>query len=572
MPVNNSENVVQSALRAGSFILIVAFALSFVVNLLRLTGPLFMLLIYDRVLSSRSEETLISLFILVVAFLSLMGLVDYSRRRILARFAAQFQERVESKIFNSTAKDKFFRRGKDKPASGLPELDSLRGFFHSSGLIAVLDFVWAPMFLLFVFSLHWILGWVALSGLLLLVILTIIKSNFAVGKSERSNDASTNISELRNTMLTSKDVIRSQEMTSSFKARWVTARRSARDKSIELSDWTTWFSILTTQIRMLLQYTVLAVGAYLTLQGQLTVGAMVAATFLVVRVFLPVEQFLKQLPSIKKAIGNWKRLKQILASKNIVQENQDLDDLEPRLSLTSIYTRSPITAHQILKSVNLTIEPGTVVEIIGKSGSGKTVLAETLLGVWPKSAGTILCGGVKIDRLSSQQASDMFGYVPETATLVSGTIEENISGLDVEPNREGMFAAAKLAQLHELIMALPDGYQTSIDDGNHCFSKEQKHRIALARALYNNPKILVIDEPDQSLRTALSNQLAGLVDDFKKRGNSIIVFSRKALELASADHQLLLEDGRIKNIKVVKNVINLEDKKSERKTVRLAKE
>lgn len=568
MATGKHENIARYALHKGRFIFVSAFLLSFLFNLLRLTGPMFMLLIYNRVLTSRSEETLVSLFILVAVFLVVMGLFDYSRRRILARFAAQFQERVEKQIFNTTTKDKFFVRGKSKPASGLTELDGLRGFFHSSGLISIFDFVWTPMFLIVVFTLHWKLGLVTIGGLGLLLLLSLVKMIFSAGRSERARNASNQIGSLKEMMLISNDTIRSQEMSASFKERWVAARKSSRDQAIELMDWSAWFSISSRQIRMLLQYTVLAAGAYLVLKGELTVGAMFATTFLVVRVLLPVEQFFNQLPNIKKALGNWHALNKIVTAKTPPAYNEDLNNLEARLSLSNVSARSPMTNQPILRSVSITIAPGTVAEITGPSGSGKTIMAETLLGAWPKSGGTILVGGTNVSRLSSEQAGRLFGYVPEAPSFVNGTIEENISRLELSPNQDKIYAAARLAGIHDMIIALPQGYQTQIEAASVGFSNGQKHQLSLARALYHDPKILIIDEPDTTLRKSLDGTLKELLEAYKAAGKIVLVFSRTPLKLAVTNARRTLDAGRLKTVSstsAAPNVTRIDEKKPAKK-------
>ena len=221
--------------------------------------------------------------------------------------------------------------------------------------------------------------------------------------------------------------------------------------------------------------------------------------------------------------------------------------------------------------MNLSLAPGTILEIIGDSGAGKTVLAETLLGVQPKSAGTILCGGTNIERLSSQQAGRMFGYVPETVSFINGTIADNISRLALNPDKEKVYTAAKLARVHKMILALPNGYQTMIDTDNCGFSKGQKHQIALARALYDEPKILIIDEPDLALRNALSGHLTPTLEAHKNRGGVVVILSRKRLSLSVSSGCLLLENGRLNNIKAVQNVTDLSEKKALRTAKNLAR-
>jgi len=281
-----AHNIALTALRKGGGIMAFVFVLSFMVNLLRLTGPVFMILIYDRVMPSRSQETLIVLFAMMITLLVVMGLMDYARRRLLARFGAQFQERIEGEMFSTTSKAKFFARGTKKPVVGLDELDGLRGFIHSGSLLAVLDFVWTPMFLAVVFVLHWKLGLIALAGIALMVALSVARRITTRAREDHARRAAHDITTLKDMMTTSRGTLRNHEVTGAFNRRWLGARQTSRDSAIERSDMVGWFQVATRQSRMMLQYSVLAMGAYLTLKGELTIGAMVAAMFLVVRVIV----------------------------------------------------------------------------------------------------------------------------------------------------------------------------------------------------------------------------------------------------------------------------------------------
>lgn len=541
------------ALNKGRFILAMAFVFSFFFNLLRLTGPMFMILVYDRVLTSRSVETLVTLFVLMAGFLVLMGLFDFSRRRILARFGAQFQERVEEQIFRMTPRDRFFTRAHSKPATGLDELDTLRGFFHSRALISVLDFIWTPMFLAVVFVLHPVLGWVAVGGICVLLLIVGAKNLFAKAREDRARSASHQITLLKNMMTSSQSVIRSQEMAGGFRARWLEARQGSRDAAIAQKDWSTWFVILSRQTRMLLQYTVLAVGAWLTLQGELTVGAMVACMFLVLRVIVPVEDFLHEIPNIRNAADNWRRLRAILAGYSTLPDSENPQGLEVRLTLQQVSARAPLTNAPVLRSLSLDIPPGSVVEICGASGSGKTVLADILQGIWPRSAGNLLYGGANMDRFSVSETAHIFGYITETPEFLTATIEENIARLAPHPDRAAVIQAARSAGVHGMIMALPEGYQTGLDTAQRIFSAGQRSQLALARALYGDPKVLIIDGPDPQMRRALLKPLAPMIEGFKAQGRIVIVLVRNRLDLASITMRLALHDGRLKPQPLVAN-------------------
>jgi len=576
MTARSIEGSAREAVRGGGLILFAAFVFSFVYNLLRLSGPFFMLLIYDRVLPSRSEETLIALFGILAVFVIAMGMIDYSRRRILARFGAQFQERIEQRLFTASSRNEFFAHAGPKPITGLNELDGLRGFFHSGALISIFDFVWTPMFLIMVFVLHWVLGWVSVGGIALLLVLVLIKMATSGAREQRSTEAGKQIGDLKDLMTSSRDVIRGQDMGASVKERWLAARRVSRDRSLELKDWSGWFEVSSRQIRLLLQYSVLAVGALLTLRGQLTVGAMVAAMFLVSRVFSTVEDFLGDLPAIRRAVINWNSLKRSLAAKEAELSDPcttNVAEVRARLSLSNVSVRSPLTGELILRSLNLSIGPGKLVEIIGDCGSGKTVLAETILGGWKTSSGTILFGGINIERLSETETAAIFGYVPETVTFVVGTIEENISRLEVRPNRDKIVAAAKTAHVHDLIMALPDGYQTRLDLAGSGLSRGDRHRLALARALYNDPQVLIIDEPDPALREALPKTMRSTINEMKSRGGVIVIFSRERLSLPMTSGQLILDSGRLKSFKVqADNVTKLGESKTVKKVSNLSRD
>ena len=533
--------------------LAVAFAMSFAVNVLRLAGPLFVILIYDRVLPARSQETLVALFAMVVALVVVQGLIDYARKRILARFGAQFQERLEQIIFAATPQHDMFDPGRSKPTAGLDELDGLRAFFHSSSLIALFDFIWTPMFVAVIFIFHSTLGWMCLGGTLLMFVLSLLQMAFMGDRLANSNAASRDIGDLKNMLAASRDVVRGQEMAGGFKARWLQARQVSRDKAIALKDWTVWFDNLSAITVSLTRYAVLAVGAYLTIGGGLTIGAMVAATFLVTRVLTPVDRFMGELPNMVEAFRNWGRLKRILSDQDAAQLGAEgiVGTKRMRLALDNVWAKSPLTLAPILKGLSLEVAPGSMVQINGASGRGKSVLARTILGHWRRSAGTILVDGVNLDRLGDEETARIFGYVPETPAFVAGTLAENIARLDTDPDPEKVADAARQACLHAVVSALPDGYQTRIDVTGAILSRGQRHQLALARALYRDPAILIIDEPDSGLLESIPETLDKTFVRLLRRGGVIVALSRKPLGLAMISATYRLDGGKLKVVQDV---------------------
>jgi ATP-binding cassette subfamily C protein len=559
MSTSNDPDILRAAVHSGRKTFAIAIGFSFLCNLLRLTGPLFILLIYDRVLPSRSEETLVVLFTLVTAFLITLGMLDYSRRRLLARFGAQFQEHVEEEIFAATPKEEFFKTRQLKPLAGLSDVDAIRGFFNSNAVIAVLDFMWTPMFLVVVFIFHWVLGWVVVGGLALLLALNLVKTYLATGRADRAKSSSGNITDLKNMLLKSRRVMKAQGMAAPFNDRWLEARRSSRDHSIELKDWSAWFSILTRQIRTLLQFSVLAVGAYFVINGKITTGAMIASMFLSVRVFLPVDQLIREWPRIRRMRDNWNFLQNYLNRRSQQEPHHELWDLDAGLRLESLSKRSPVTNKPLLRNINLTAEAGTVLEISGPSGAGKTVLAETIVGALPKNGGSIIVGGTNIERLTAAQAKNLFAYIPETVELVDGTIADNIAGLESEPDMDRVVETARLAGIHEFVLQLPDGYRTYIEAGNEALSRGQTRQLALARALYKQAHILIIDEPDELLQAALKKPIPAMIETTK---SIVIVLTRTSIPALAADRRYLLEDGRLKTNRSDKTVVSIEKSKT----------
>ena len=537
------------SLRQGMGILMLAFLLSFVVNMLRLAGPLFMILIYDRVLPARSEETLVSLFVMLVIFLIAQSTIDYARRRILARFGAQFQERLETSLFAEARRGEMFEAGRSKPVAGLEEVDGLRSFFHSSSLIAIYDFFWTPMFLVVIFVLDPLLGWVCMGGMAVILILMIIRMAFAGNREAETEAASRGVNELKTLLATSRSTLRSQDMTCGFRDRWLGARRQSRDKAIALKDWTAWFDSSCDMAVLLTRYSVLAVGAWLTLEGALTIGAMVAATFLVSRVLVPVEKFLTELPQFAAARHNWVQLKRILQAKSADAAEVYAESgvhLRSRLSLANVSVRSGLTGEPILRGLSIDIAPSEVVQITGMTGAGKTVLAETIIGLWRRSAGTILVNGQNLSHLPDAETRDLFGYVPESPLFVAGTLTENIAHLDPDADAAGVTAAARKACLHATISALPDGYQTVIDAAGSGLSRGQRYQLALARAVYRVPAVLVIDEPDPILFEVIPKTMDKTIQQLQSKGTSILILARKPLALSQISASYVIEDGKVK--------------------------
>ena len=534
--------------------------LSLIYGLLRLIGPLFMIVIFDRVLPSRSIPTLVSLLILLVMVYAFMALIDYSRRRILARFGARFQERVEDKIFGASDRGAYLDRSKGRPAAGFYEVDQLRSFFHSGSLVTMLDFFWSPLFLVAVFIISPFVGWIVLAGIAVVVLVRAIKDSLDNSREERHSEASNRVSELKETLARSPHVIESHQMTAAFNKRWVLARRRSRDASVEANDWNAWFSILSRHISRFLPYTVLAAGAYLTISGEMTIGSMVACMRLARLVHGPTERFMKEVSDIGEVKSNWRNLDKILGAQ---QPPTAPVSGKTSLHLAQVRARCPVTKNLLLNNVNLTIPPGSSVSIVGGAGAGKTVLAETLIGRFQRANGKILLENVDIERLSINDAAGTFGYVAQRVDFFAGSIEENITGLEIEPDEQRLIKAAQFAGIHKRIISLPEGYATRLDAIGSIFSKGERHQLALARAFYPDPKVLILDEPDATFRSGLGNELKGKITRFLKRGGILIILTRLPLKNFDTSKRFTLSNGILTEKKITLipagNVVALQD-------------
>lgn len=547
--MSDHGTIPSDAVRKGRLILFAALGMSSALGLLRLAGPVFMVLVYDRVLPSRSEETLVALFLMLVAVLVVTGVVEYARRRIMARFGAQFQERIEVEIFRRTPREDFLLRGSSKPSSGLDEVDNLRSFFHSGALLGAMDFLWMPLYVAFVFVLNATLGWVLLGGLVILLAVILARMALSTTREREARTASQTIAELKHILISSRDLLRGQEMTVPFKTRWLAARRASRDQAIALHDFTGWFDTCARQVKHLVHYGMLAIGAWMAIHGSMTVGGIVACVFIANRCIQTSEGFFSDLPAIRQAMADWKGLQAILTARRPAEDDPYAEPAQPdraRLSLLNLGVKAPHDGTPILRGMTMNIAPGQVVEITGPAGSGKTVLAETILGIWKRSGGAVLYNGMNVARLTEADSARIFGHVPELPAFLPLSIEENICRMEATPDRPRIAEVCAAVGLHDRILALPDGYQTRLDRNAMGFSRSERQRLALARAIYHMPEVLILDLADDDLAALLRGPLASRMKAKKAQGMIILLFARQPLGLPYTTGSVRIEDGRLR--------------------------
>ncbi|WP_299852675.1 type I secretion system permease/ATPase [uncultured Roseovarius sp.] len=533
----------QAARRKGRGLFLWAFAFSIFANLLMLTGPLYMLQIYDRVLASKSVETLVALSLLVTMLYALMAVLDYARGRLMARIGARFQTALDARVFRATLQRSINPHERPACAAVLRDLDALQNFFVSPVLTAIMDMPWTPVFIAAIFVFHPVLGWISLLGGGIIVVLALLNQALTTKQVRMSHIATQRTHAFAEQAHDASEVVTSQGMRNNLLVRYKRLRNMALGQTINANDWTGVFTSFTKAFRLFLQSAILGMGAYFVLQGELTAGSMIAASILLGRALAPVEQAMGHWPVLQRARAGWKALERFLSMVPIPNARTGLPAPEPLLRASGVTIMPPGAEKPTARSVSFTLEPGHALGIIGKSGSGKSSLARVLSGYWPVAAGEVRLGGASLGQYDPMQLGRHIGYLPQTVSLFPGTIAENIRRMSIDPDSDGVVEAAKKANAHEIIMHLPNGYDTFLDGNESQLSGGERQRIALARALYGDPVLLILDEPNSMLDADGSDALNETVKNFKESGKSVIITTHRPAAVVECDLLLVMDKG-----------------------------
>ncbi len=515
---------------------------SFFVNMLMLTGPIYMLQVYDRVLGSRSEATLLALSVLVVFLYSMMGILDYVRGRVMGRVAARFQAALDLRVFDAVVRRSTVKND-ELAQSGLRDLESVQRLMSSPVLMAIFDMPWTPVFIVAIAIFHPWLGYLAVAGGLVLIFVTVINqivtraptlnSNIAVMEAERTSDQ----------IRAEAEMVQALGMRRDAFQRWIGARSAALKGQISASDLTGTFSTTTKTFRLLLQSAMLGLGAYLVLQGELTPGAMIAGSILMGRALAPIELAIGQWPMVQRARKGWENLGQLLSEIPQEAPRTALPRPRARLEVTQLTIVPPGEQQASLRLVSFDVQPGQALGVIGPSGSGKSTLARAITGVWRPAGGKIRLDGAALDQYGPDVLGQHIGYLPQRVTLFEGTIAENIARLSANPDAEKIVEAARKADAHEMILKLPGGYDAQVSSAGGRLSGGQMQRIGLARAMYGDPVLLVLDEPNSNLDNDGSSAVNQAIREFKKAGNSVLIMAHRPAAIQECDSLLMLENG-----------------------------
>ena len=511
-------------------------------NLLMLTGPMYMLQVYDRVLGSRSIETLVALSLLVVFLYGIMGVLDYTRGRIMARVGARFQARLDRRVFDAVVRKSAVAPDLQSQ-TGLADLESVQRFLTSPVLMAFFDLPWTPIFIAGIFIFHPLLGWLAVLGGGLLIVIALANQILSRAPQLKAGQAGQVASNMSDQLRIEAEMVQAMGMRGAAFDRWQQARSVALEEQIRATDVGGGFTALTKTMRLFLQSAMLGLGAYLVLQNELTPGAMIAGSILLGRALAPIELMLTQWPVAQRGVKGWNALAELLGTVPVEQPRTALPKPKARLVAKSLTVVPPGEKSAALRSIDFDLPPGKAMGVIGPSGAGKSTLARCLTGVWRPAGGSIRLDAAALDQYEPDVLGKHIGYLPQRVQLFDGTIAENIARLTTQPDADKVVAAAKKADAHEMILALPEGYDTRISAGQQRLSGGQIQRIGLARALYDDPVILVLDEPNSNLDNAGTQALNQAIRQLKSEARSVIIMAHRPAAIQECDLLLVIDKG-----------------------------
>jgi PrtD family type I secretion system ABC transporter len=533
------------ALRACRTAFIGVGVMSCMINLLYLTGSLFMLEVYDRVLPSRSVPTLVGLVILAAGLYIAQGILDLIRGRILGRIGTSLDEAINARVFDIVVRLPLTVGGRNEGLQPLRDLDNVRSFLGGMGPGAFFDLPWLPFYLAICFAFHVLIGVTALVGAIVLVTLTVMTefmsrmpAREALGLAARRNDLAA--ASRRNA-----EVLVAMGMSGRLTRRWSKANQNYLDGNQRASDVTGGLSAVAKVMRMMLQSAVLAVGAYLVIHQEATAGIIIAGSILSARALAPVDLAIAHWKSFMAARQSWHRLNLLLESMPARVKPTLLQNPSSRLAVEAVCIVPPGEQRLIVQDVTFALTAGNGLGIIGPSGSGKSSLVRALVGVWQPSRGKVRIDGAALDQWSPDVLGRHVGYLPQDVELFAGTVAQNICRFDPEATSDGIIAAAKEAGVHEMIIKMREGYDTQIGEQGTSLSAGQAQRVALARALYGNPFLIVLDEPNSNLDTEGDEALTRAIRGARERGAIVVVVAHRPIGIEAVDQLLVLRDGRM---------------------------
>ncbi len=511
------------------------------INILMLTGPIFMLQVYDRVMTSGSYSTLVVLMLITTGLYGVIGILELIRSRVITRVGIEIDQRIGDRIFEASMKKSV--GGPGTAVGALRELDTLRTFVAGPAPMTAFDLVWTPIYLLVIFLTHWTLGIAAVIGMMALLLCAWLSEQQGRVPLLEAGRASARSIELAETAQRNADSITAMGMLSAYRARWQKVNQQSLAWQVLASDKLGGTASVSKTLRLLMQSVMLAIGAALAVRGDISAGAIIAGTIIFGRAQAPVEQVITHWRSSSKAYEAYKKLETLLAASPPVGRRVKLPKPSGHIVIDGLRVAAPESKTLILNGITCTIVPGKMLAVIGPSASGKSTLLRALVGLWPAFSGSIRIDGVKLEQWDPEDLGQHIGYLPQDVELFGGTVRDNIARFRDDVSDGHVIEAAKAAHAHELIMGLAQGYGTELGAFGAYLSAGQRQRIGLARALFGVPALVVLDEPNANLDRAGDEALASAIDGMRARGQAVVMVSHRVQAIGKADNLLYVERG-----------------------------
>lgn len=539
-----TKNALYDALGAckGSFIVVGFF--SMFINILMIVPAIYMLQVYDRVITSGSVTTLVMLTLIMAMLLIAMGGLEWVRSRILVRVSNKIDFLLNRQVFDNSFKIALYSGGTQNSSQPMQDLTALRQFMTGNGLFAFFDAPWIPIYLAVMYVFHPWFGIIGLVSAIVLIILAFIGEKLTGKMLQQANQEAAAANGKMGKNLVNAEVVESMGMLGKMRALWQERQTNVLILQSTASDRAGILSTSSKTIRMLMQSIILGVGAYLTIQQQITPGLMIAGSILLGRALAPVDQMIGAWKSFIAARGQFNRLSDMLS--NIPQEEDRMSLPAPNgnIQFEGVVVAPPGSRLTALKNITFTAQAGETVGILGPSAAGKSTLARALLGIWPAAAGKVRLDGADIFTWNREELGPHIGYLPQDIELFEGSISDNIARFG-DVDAEQVVAAAKTAGVHHMILELANGYDTIIGAQGGGLSGGQRQRIGLARALYGKPTLIVLDEPNSNLDDVGEKALAGAIQVMKQRGATIFIITHRVSILSQVEKLLVLSQGNL---------------------------
>ncbi|WP_293007110.1 type I secretion system permease/ATPase [Nitrosomonas sp.] len=541
---------------------------SAVINMLMLMPAIYMLQLYDSVLTSRNETTLLMLTLIMLGAYIFMGALEYIRSFVLIRVGAQLDMKLNKRVYTA-AFEESLKQGDGNAGQALKDLTNLRQFLTGNALFAFFDAPWFPIYLLVIFMFHPGLGVFALCGTAILITLAYINEKISHKPLAEANSMAVASTNVASNNLRNAEVIEAMGMLPNIQSRWYKLHSRFLNLQAEASEKSGVMTALSKSFTVALQSLMLGLGALLVLENSITPGMMIAGSILLGRAIAPVQLLISVWKQIGSTRSAYERLTQLLEHNPAREAGMALPKPVGIINVESVAAAPPGGKVPVIKGISFSLNAGEVLGVIGPSGSGKSTLARLLVGVWPAASGKVRLDGADVYLWNKDELGPHIGYLPQDIELFAGTVSENIARFG-EIHAEKVILAAKRAGVHEMILNMPEGYDTVLGGGGAGLSGGQKQRIGLARAMYDDPSLIVLDEPNSNLDDVGEQALLAAIIDLRKRGKTIVLITHRTSILGATSKLLLLQDGMVKMFGPTKEVIEALTKQQQTQQALLA--